>query len=66
MQKRIKHIRVATLNFSAVNISPFEYHDGSKEKEAVNECFKKLLDTYNKENPDSKWNIAKIDRIFQK
>lgn len=65
-KSKIKPLRVATLNFSGINVSPFEYHDGSPQKDLINQCFKKLLDQFQKENPDSKWNIAKIDKILQR
>ena len=59
-------MRVATLNFSGINVSPFEYHDGSKDKENLNRCFRKLIDEYQKEHHECKWNIAKIDKILQR
>ena len=32
-------IKVATLNFTGINNSPFEYHDGSSEKSQINSIF---------------------------
>lgn len=59
-------IKVASLNFSGINISPFEYHDGSQEKMHINSCFKRLLDNYHSENSSHYGNIAKLDLMFQK
>ena len=59
-------LRVASLNFSGINISPFEYHDGSQEKTTINACFKKLLDVYEAQNPQAYGNIANVDKSFQR
>ena len=38
------HLKVATLNFARINVSPFEYHDGSEEKILLDRAFKTLFD----------------------
>lgn len=59
-------LRTASLNFSGVNTSPFEYHDGSEEKNHLNQTFRELLDQYKLEHPNIHWSIAKIDKIFNR
>jgi hypothetical protein len=41
-------LNVATLNFSGINTSPFEYHDGTEEKTELNRVFKELFEEYNR------------------
>lgn len=57
---------MATLNFSGINVSPFEYHDGSPEKTILDKTFKNLLDKYTEDNPKAFANLAKLDKVFQK
>ena len=59
-------IKVASLNFSGINVSPFEYHDGSQEKTLINTCFKRLLDSSQLQSLEEGANIAKMDLLFQK
>ena len=65
-ESKDNQLRVASLNFSGINVSPFEYHDGSQEKDILDKAFKAFLDCFNQDNPNTDWNIAKIDKIFQK
>lgn len=60
-------IKVATLNFTGINNSPFEYHDGSKDKIHLDQIMGDLL----REQPEFNdlefvWNIGKIDTMLQK
>ena len=56
------HLKAATLNFGGVNISPFEYHDGSQEKSHLDEQFTQIFE----ECKEQKWSIAKLDKVFQR
>lgn len=47
-------------------MSPFEYHDGSEEKNILDRTFKAILDKYALQHPKCPWNISKIDKVFQK
>lgn len=62
----LDQLKIATLNFSGINTSPFEYHNGSKEKSHLNSIFQRLLDEYNDGHPGVKWDIGKLDKIFNK
>jgi hypothetical protein len=54
---------VATLNFSGININPFEYNDGSPLFEALNRNF---LHVKAVEFPETqKWLGASLDKHFK-
>ena len=59
-------IKVASLNFSGINVSPFEYHDGSQEKLHLNHLFRHLLQRDFKDIPGDTATIARLDKSFQK
>jgi hypothetical protein len=61
------HIKVATLNFSGINNSPFEYHDGTEVKKKLDEVFHRLLlEDKIYSGPDFLWKHGKVDMVFQK
>lgn len=60
------HIKVATLNFSGINNSPYEYHDGSDTKKKLDEIFQRLLEQEQYFAKDFSWNHGKVDMVFQK
>ena len=66
MSKVEVSIKVATLNFTGINNSPFEYHDGSEEKVRLDDIFSTLLKEHEEVSKDFSWNIGKIDTILQK
>ena len=58
---------MATLNFTGINNSPFEYHDGSEERLQLDKIFIELLKHQPEFNDnDFAWNLGKIDSIMQK
>ena len=59
-------IKVGSLNFSGINISPFEYYDGSQEKTHLNHLFIKKLSAEYKQLFAESPKLAKIDKSFQK
>lgn len=62
-QTELRNIKVATLNFSGINTSPFEYHDGTDEYDQLNRLF---LQNLQKERPEiTNWAIGKIDKEVQ-
>ena len=69
MQKERK-IRVATLNYSGIITSPFEYHENPKDEEEIllNEVFVSIVKKYHDENYESKdfnWEMGNIDVIWK-
>ena len=55
-------MKVATLNFSGINLNPFEYHDSSTEADQLNSLFVKNLA---KHRPGmTKWGVGKIDKYI--
>ena len=55
-------MKVATLNFSGVNTSPFEYDDGTALFVSINQNVRDIL---RKEHPELKeWKCGKIDKEF--
>ena len=38
-QNELRNIKVATLNFSGINTSGFEYHDSTEECDKLNQLF---------------------------
>lgn len=60
-------IKVATLNFTGINNSPFEYHDGSSEKSNIDTIFNQLLQQHPEfKGEDFAWGVGKIDTVLQK
>jgi hypothetical protein len=60
-------VKVATLNFTGINNSPFEYHDKSEEKLRLDEIFHKcLLESSIYDGPKFAWNHGKVDKVMQK
>jgi hypothetical protein len=43
-QTELRKIQAATLNFSGINLSPFEYYDNTEEANKLNELFKANLE----------------------
>lgn len=59
-------IKVGSLNYSGINISPFEYYDGSAEKTHLNHLFVEKLSAGSKQLFAESPQLAKIDKSFQK
>lgn len=57
-------IVAATLNFSGICLSPFEYHDCSVDKDFMSDRFKKLMDK-NITQPNFSWDVGRIDLKLQ-
>lgn len=51
------NIVCATLNFSGICLSPFEYHDCSVEKDYLSEKFRKIMNKYGKKQ-DFSWKVG--------
>jgi hypothetical protein len=57
-------IIAATLNFSGICLSPFEYHDCSVQKDFISDTFKRIMDQEIKEK-DYTWKVGRIDLKLQ-
>lgn len=53
---------LATLNFSGINLNPFEFYDGSEEIQKISENMKTILET---ERELINRNLSTIDKFYQ-
>ena len=57
-----RKIKVATLNFSGVNLNPFEYHDGSDVMQAIDAKMKSIIEIEGKNLEKTKF--SKLDKNY--
>lgn len=57
-----RKLKVASLNFSGINLSPFEYQDGSEEFKAIDGKMKLIIDKEGANFKDVK--LSKIDKNY--
>lgn len=65
-----KELVVATVNYSGILYSPFEFYSEESylEEEKMSKCFRKLLEeSYQNFDPKTfKWGLGKVDQKLQK